>query len=87
MLHYWVNCLTKSERNGYIYRRKELYFIMTMHHLTHRTLHSKKAKIGFRIASANIIILYDLKSQVINIKPMLPAKLDTVQVVQHFTLH
>ena len=52
MLHYWVNCLTKSERNGYIYRRKELYFIMTMHHLTHRTLHSKKAEIGFRIASA-----------------------------------
>ena len=41
MLHYWIDWLTKSARNGHIWRKKS-FFMMTMHHLTHRTLHRRK---------------------------------------------
>ena len=55
MLHYWIDWLTKSWRNGHIWRRKKSFFMITMHHLTHRTLHRQKAWIGFRIASASTV--------------------------------
>ena len=43
MLHYWIDWLTKSGRNDHICRRKQSFFIMTMHQLTHRTLHRQKS--------------------------------------------
>ena len=43
MLHYWIDWLTKSGRNGHIWRRKKSSFMMTMDHLTQRTLHRQKS--------------------------------------------
>ena len=43
MLHYWIDWLTESGRNGHIWRRKKSIFMVTMHHLTHRTLHRQKS--------------------------------------------
>ena len=40
---YWIDWLTKSGRNGHIWRRRKFFFVMTMHHLTRRILHRLKS--------------------------------------------
>ena len=84
MLHYWIDWLTKSGRNGRIWRRKKSFFMMTIHHLTHRTLHRHFCRVWqivlfgrHRKVERSLDSLYRTKRRVHwEIKPMFAKKIN-----------